>query len=145
MPVSFWETTPLEDMSPSQWESLCDGCGKCCLHKLEDDETQEVFYTCVACELIDSDCRCSDYKNRLSKVPDCLSLKPTDIKEFHWLPSTCAYRLLSESKPLPQWHPLISGDSSTVHSAGISIKGRFFREQKVDLDELETYIINWVE
>lgn len=140
----FWQTTALRAMSSAQWESLCDGCGQCCLHKLEDEDTEEVFYTCVACQLIDDQSRCSDYQNRLERVPECLSLKPEDIVNFHWLPKTCAYRLLSEGQDLPNWHPLISGDANTVHSAGVSIKGRFFREQDVDEQDLEDYIINWV-
>ena len=144
MIMPFWQTTALEAMSQPQWESLCDGCGKCCLHKLEDEETAEVFYTCVACQLIDNNCRCSDYENRLIKVPECLSLTAKDIKNFHWLPKTCAYRLLSEGRNLPEWHPLVSGDIDSVHKSGMSIKGRFYRERKVEGQDLQSYIINWV-
>lgn len=145
MAQPFWKTTALDAMSNTQWESLCDGCGKCCLHKLEDEDTGEVFYTCVACQLIDSSCRCSDYDNRLDRVPECLSLKPDDIKHFHWLPKTCAYRLLSEGQDLPLWHPLVSGHIDSVHQSGMSIQGRFYHEQKVDEQDLQEYIINWVD
>lgn len=144
MDKPFWQTTALELMTPTQWESLCDGCGKCCLHKLEDEDTEQVYYTCVACKLIDNNCQCSDYQNRLDRVPECLSLKPEDIKDFHWLPQTCAYRLLSEGKDLPEWHPLVSGDANSVHISGMSIKGRFYREQEVDEQDMQEYIINWV-
>lgn len=142
----FWERKSLKELSPDEWESLCDGCGKCCLHKLEDDETGEVHYTCVACRYLDSGtASCQQYEQRLELVPECIDLQPEDVEQFHWLPQTCAYRLVSEGKPLYDWHPLISGDPSTVHKAGISVRGRVLAEGEVSEDELEDYIVHWVE
>ncbi len=139
----FWETIPLTEMTSTQWESLCDGCGKCCLHKLEDEDSGEVYVCNVACQLLNIDsCRCRDYVNRKQKVPDCLMLTAERIAEFHWLPETCAYRLLAEGKPLFGWHPLISGDAQTVHTAGISVRGQVVNE--VDADDLQHHITDWV-
>lgn len=139
----FWESIPLAEMSASQWESLCDGCGKCCLHKLEDEDSGEVFVCNVACRLLALDsCRCSDYANRKKIVPDCTVLTPDRITEFHWLPQTCAYRLLAEGGPLPTWHPLVSGEASSVHDAGISVCGRVVSE--MDADDLQQHITDWV-
>ena len=144
--MAFWEDIPLEKMSKEQWESLCDGCAKCCLHKLEDEDTEEVFYTKVSCRYMDQDnCRCTVYQERNEKVPNCVWLTLEDIPLFHWLPSTCAYRLVAEGKPLPAWHPLVSGDVNTVHTAGISIKGRSLSEEFVHPDGWEEHIITWVE
>ncbi len=145
MPSSdrFWENLSLEEMSEKQWESLCDGCGKCCLHKLEDEETGEVYVCNVACKLLNTEtCRCQDYAHRKQFVPDCTVLTPDKIEEFHWLPTSCAYRLLAENKPLPQWHPLISHDPQSVHNAGISIGGRVISEDKAD--DLNLHITDWV-
>jgi uncharacterized cysteine cluster protein YcgN (CxxCxxCC family) len=140
---AFWETTRLIDMDAAQWESLCDGCGKCCLHKLEDEDTGEVFVCNVACRLLDLEtCQCRDYANRKQLVPDCTVLTLRHIEEFHWLPETCAYRLLAEGKPLFDWHPLISGDPQTVHSAGISVCGYVVSEE--DVDDLQQHITDWV-
>lgn len=142
----FWERKTLAELTQEEWESLCDGCGKCCLHKLEDDETGEVHYTCVACRYLDPNtASCRQYEQRLSLVPECIDLQPEDVTEFHWLPQTCAYRLVAEGKPLYDWHPLISGDPNTVHKAGISVRGRVFAEGDVPEDELEDYIVHWVE
>jgi uncharacterized cysteine cluster protein YcgN (CxxCxxCC family) len=139
----FWETTRLIDMDAAQWESLCDGCGKCCLHKLEDEDTGEVYVCNVACRLLDVEtCQCRDYANRKQRVPDCTVLTLRRIEEFHWLPETCAYRLLAEGKPLFDWHPLISGDPSTVHSAGISVCGHVLSEE--DAGDLQQHITDWV-
>ena len=141
--AAFWEAIPLAEMSAAQWESLCDGCGKCCLYKLEDEYSGEVFVCNVACQLLDLEtCRCSDYQYRRKIVPDCTVLTLARIAEFQWLPVTCAYRLLAEKKPLPEWHPLISGDNSTVHSAGISVRGRVISE--LDVDDLQQHITDWV-
>ncbi len=121
----FWESTPLNAMSAAQWESLCDGCGKCCLEKFADEDTGRSIYSRVACTLLDLDtCRCSDYSNRASRVPDCVTLVPAVLEDPTWLPETCAYRLLAEGKPLPRWHPLISSDPDSVIEAGQSVRGR---------------------
>ena len=122
MPKPFWETTALIDMTAEQWESLCDGCGKCCLEKFEDDETGRIIYSRVACQLLDVEtCRCRDYHNRARLMPDCITLVPEVLEQSTWLPETCAYRLVSEGKPLPQWHPLLTGDPETVAEAGESV------------------------
>jgi uncharacterized cysteine cluster protein YcgN (CxxCxxCC family) len=132
----FWEKAALEDFSESEWEAVCDGCGKCCLHKLEDDATQEVHYTSVACRLLDlENCRCRDYDNRQLQVPDCLKLKAAQIGEFRWLPQTCAYRLLAEGRSLPLWHPLISGRRDSVHDAGVSVKSWAISELEIGVGE----------
>lgn len=120
----FWETKSLGDMDRAEWESLCDGCGKCCLLKLEDEETGEVHATNVACRLLDTDTvRCREYRSRRAHVPDCIRLTAYDVSRFAWLPKTCAYRLIAEDKPLPDWHPLVSGRAQSVHEAGMSVRG----------------------
>lgn len=140
----FWQQKKLAQMTPAEWESLCDGCGKCCLHKLEDEDTGEVYYTRVACKLLDSDCQCSDYSHRLQRVPDCLSLGPDDVANYQWLPDSCAYRRIAEGRDLPSWHPLLTGDRQSVHRAGQSVQSYYIAEQAVDPEDLETYIIHWV-
>lgn len=140
--MKFWETKSLQDMTHQEWESLCDNCGKCCLHKLEDEDTGEIFFTSVVCNLIDLEhCRCTHYEDRCRLVPECIDLKQHDFAEYTWLPSTCAYRLLIDQKPLPDWHPLISGTPESVHEAGISIRSYAMKEQ--DVDDLEDHIIEW--
>ncbi|MCP8899036.1 YcgN family cysteine cluster protein [Gilvimarinus xylanilyticus] len=142
----FWQRKRLHEMSRAEWESLCDGCGKCCLHKLEDEDTGEVYYTNVACKLLDTaTCRCTDYSHRQQKVPDCLVLTPADVAEFHWLPNTCAYRLLAEGRPLPGWHPLLTGDPESVHHVDISVAHKVYREDDVDPDDLQEHIIYWMD
>jgi uncharacterized cysteine cluster protein YcgN (CxxCxxCC family) len=142
---TFWKTTPLGEMNRDQWESLCDGCGRCCLRKLEDEDTGEIAYTDVACRLLDcTSCRCRDYPRRLERVPDCVGLTPANLAQLRWMPTTCAYRLLYEGKPLPDWHPLISGSAASVHAAGISVAGFCVPEDQVDEDEIEAHIIDWV-
>ena len=138
---AFWKNKTLRQMSPSEWEALCDGCGKCCLVKLIDDLTDDLHYTTVACKLIDCEsCRCGDYENRKSLVEDCVILSPRLIEELHWMPTTCAYRLIYEGKDLYWWHPLISGSPNTVHEAGISVRGRVISEREVKDSELPKYI-----
>ncbi len=119
----FWEK-PLRELTRAEWEALCDGCGKCCLHKMEDEATGEIYGTNVSCKLLDRhSCRCSNYRERKAFVPDCVRLTPELAGKLSWLPSTCAYRLRSEGKPLPEWHYLVSGDRETVHEAGMSVRG----------------------
>lgn len=136
----FWETVPLERMTRAEWESLCDGCGKCCLHKLEDEETGEILPTNVACKLLDRRSGlCRDYRNRKMHVPECVRLTPAKLRTLDWLPSTCAYRLLGEGKPLADWHPLVSGDPESVHKAGISVRG--WTVSEVDAGDLEHHVV----
>jgi uncharacterized cysteine cluster protein YcgN (CxxCxxCC family) len=143
---TFWSTKPLDEMSPAEWESLCDGCGRCCLHKLEDIDTGLYFYTNVACRLLDCEtCRCSNYPQRRTLVNDCVVLSPSDRGPYSWLPVTCAYRRLAEDKGLEWWHPLISGNRDTVHEAGISVRRRTVNENTVSTDQLEDHIISWID
>ncbi len=140
----FWIEKNLLEMSPEEWEALCDGCGKCCLHKFEDEDTREVFYTNVSCWLLDTfQCRCRDYPHRRERVPGCLLLTPQRVAQFKWLPSTCAYRRLAEGKGLFTWHPLLSGDAQSVHTAGISVRGKVISEQDIDMQKLEDYVVEW--
>ncbi len=143
---AFWKTKTLRQMSSSEWEALCDGCGKCCLIKLIDDLSDDLHYTTVACKLLDCDsCRCGDYNNRKKLVEDCVILSPRLVEELHWMPSTCAYRLIYEGKDLYWWHPLVSGNPNTVHEAGISVKGRAISEREVKDSELPNYINEFLE
>ena len=139
MDAPFWKTKTLEAMTPTEWESLCDGCGKCCLSKLEDEDTGEIYWTSVGCRLFDAQtCRCSDYANRLARVPDCVGLTPQNVRTISWLPGTCGYRLVAEGRDLYWWHRLVSGSAETVHEAGISIRGRV-SVSETDLAEPEDY------
>jgi uncharacterized cysteine cluster protein YcgN (CxxCxxCC family) len=143
--IPFWQRKSLDDMTKLEWESLCDGCGKCCLNKLEEEETDRTFYTDVGCRLLDGEtCRCRDYAHRLEKVDDCVRLTPKNLKTITWLPPSCAYVLLAEGKDLYWWHPLVSGDPETVHAAGVSVRGRVHASE-VDVPDadLEDYIVNW--
>jgi len=134
---------PLQALSDEEWERLCDGCGRCCMHKYEDIGTGEMLYTRVACRLFDDGaCRCRDYGNRLLKVADCLNLRSLSLAQMRWLPDTCAYRLRAEGKPLPAWHPLVSGDPASVHAAGVSMRGRSVSEDSLPEDEWPEHIIH---
>lgn len=142
----FWERLTLAEMNAEQWESLCDGCARCCLIKLEDEDTAEVVYTGVTCELLDLDqCRCTRYPERHELVPDCVQLGPEQAASFHWLPTTCAYRRLAEGRGLADWHPLVTGDPDSVHRAGVSVRGRAISEAHVHPDGLDEHVIRWVE
>jgi uncharacterized protein len=141
----FWQRKKLSELTADEWESLCDGCGRCCLKKLQDEASAEVVYTDVACKLLDRErCRCRRYASRHALVPDCLSLRGGDERAFDWLPTTCAYRRLAAGKPLQWWHPLVSGDPETVHRAGISVRGRTLAERDIDTAELDTRIVRWI-
>lgn len=141
----FWKTKTLAEMSPQEWESLCDGCARCCLYKLQDEETGEIYYTDVVCRLLDTQrCRCTAYLERTVLMPTCLVLNPDLVQQLKWMPKTCAYRLLAEGKDLEWWHPLVSGDPSTVHEAGISVRWKTQAENEVDMDNLEDYIVDWL-
>lgn len=141
----FWKTYPLDQLNQAEWEALCDGCGLCCLVKLEDDETQEVAYTKVACKLLDcKTARCSDYPNRLVHVTDCIQLTPEKLQSIHWLPPSCAYRRLNEGKNLPSWHYLNTGTRDSIIKARKSAAGRCVSEIEVHEDDLEDYIVRWV-
>ena len=141
--MKFWETKTLAEMSTAEWESLCDGCAKCCLNKLEDEDSGQIYFTSVVCDLINLEtCRCTRYSERTTLVPDCIDLKQHDFSEYTWLPDTCAYRLLSDDKPLPSWHPLISGTPESVKEAGVAISSYAIKESQVD--DLEEHIIEWL-
>jgi uncharacterized cysteine cluster protein YcgN (CxxCxxCC family) len=138
--IGFWEVKTLEQMSRAEWESLCDGCGKCCIHKLEDEETGELHATNVACRLLDRRSgRCTDYKHRKLYVPECVRLTPAKLRQLDWLPSTCAYRLLADGEDLPEWHPLITGDPESVHRAGQSVRGWTVSEDEAG--DLEHHLV----
>jgi len=140
--LPFWSAKTLEEMTRSEWESLCDGCGRCCLVKLEDEESGEVHLTKLACRMLDqSTCRCSDYPNRQTKMPDCVAIDPEKVRRLVWLPESCAYRRLAEGRDLAWWHPLVSGDPDTVHEAGISVRGWVRSEKAVRPSAIARYII----
>ena len=140
----FWEVKTLAQMTVREWESLCDGCGLCCLVRFEEEETGEIIPTRVHCRLFDADaCRCSDYENRKAHVPECIKLTPYNIEGLEWMPPSCAYRRLHEGKTLPHWHPLITGDPESVHRAGVSIRGQTFSEAELaDPEDALDYIAN---
>ena len=140
----FWQTKTLAEMSADEWESLCDGCGKCCLIRLEDDETAEIYTTDAHCKLFDNgSCRCSNYENRKAIVHDCVILKPENIAALKWMPRTCAYRRLSEGQGLPKWHHLRSGSRQTIHDAGMSVQNATVSEVGLSEDELMARITVW--
>lgn len=138
----FWERFPLEELDSQEWEALCDGCGRCCLLKLEDERSGEIVTLGVACQLLDIEqCRCGDYARRFQRVPGCAQLNLENLQAFHWLPDSCAYRRLHEGRGLAAWHPLISGDPESVHRAGVSVAPFAISEDSVPDDELEEHII----
>lgn len=142
-PEPFWARTSLDQMTQAQWESLCDGCGKCCLTKYEDEESDTIHYTDVACLLLDHDtCQCTDYANRSLRVPDCIRLSAANLVKPAWLPETCAYRRLAEGRPLPDWHPLVCGDPDAVHRLGHSVRRRVRCETEIH-DPL-LHLIDWI-
>ena len=141
-PMEFWREKSLEEMSRAEWESLCDGCGRCCLHKLRDADTDELSFTNVACRLLDVNTgRCGDYKNRRQHVPDCVQLTPKRLRKLDWLPPSCAYRLVQEGKDLPAWHPLRTGRAESVVEAGVSVAGRCLSEREAG--PLEHHLVDW--
>ncbi len=132
----FWNTTPIQQLSEEEWEALCDGCAKCCLHKLEDEEDGEVYYTDLACHLLDlQNCRCGDYPNRHINVPSCIAFGADDVSKMDWLPDTCAYRLRYLDEPLYDWHYLISGNRESIHEAGESVRDFAILDNGQDFEE----------
>ena len=143
--IPFWQRKKLKEMSQAEWESLCDGCGQCCLQKLEDEDTGDVFNTELVCRFMNQEtCRCTVYPERLKKVPGCTVLTPETVADYPWLPATCAYRTLAEGRPLADWHPLRSGDPESVHRAGVSVQGKVISEDQVPEDDWQEHIIHWV-
>lgn len=144
--MAFWEEKTLEEMTDAEWEALCDGCGRCCLIKLEDEEIGLLITSDVRCQLLDGDtCTCTDYANRQAKVPDCIKLTPQNVREISWIPTTCAYRRIAEGKGLAWWHPLVSGDPQTVVDVGVSARGRTFAEKDIAPGEWEDHAVDWPE
>ena len=146
MTEAWWNRLPLDALDEQQWEALCDGCAKCCLHKLEDEDTGEIHFTKVRCRYLEEpSCRCGDYEKRSVLVPECIHLQPGTAAALNWLPSTCAYRLRAQGDPLPDWHYLVSGSRDSVHEAGISIRGRSISDEFVHPEGYDEHIIHWVE
>jgi len=142
--MAFWEEKTLEEMTDVEWESLCDGCGRCCLMKLEDEDSGDIYVSDVRCQLLDGEsCKCSDYPNRLKLVPDCIKLTPENVRTIEWIPRTCAYRRIAEGKGLAWWHPLVSGDPETVMAVGVSVRGRTVSELAVKPGEWEEHVADW--
>ena len=142
----FWEEKAFSELSTEEWELLCDGCGRCCLNKLEDEETGKVYFTNVSCRLFDSEnCRCTDYENRKQSMPDCMILSPDNLAALAVMPSSCAYRLLQLGRPLPEWHPLVSGRAESVDEAGISVADKVVSEEHIHYQQLPEHLIDWIE
>lgn len=140
--LPFWKTKKLEEMSPAEWESLCDGCGRCCMVKLEDEDTGTVHLTRLSCGLLNTrTCRCKSYEKRFSLMPDCIEITVEKVRNLAWLPKSCGYRRVAEGRDLAWWHPLISGSPETVHEAGISVRGVAMSEKRVAPENHERYII----
>lgn len=142
--VPWWKQKTLAEMNRPEWESLCDHCAKCCLNKLEDDSDGTVYYTDIACDLLNAEtCQCGDYANRETLVPDCLRLTMDNLDDLYWMPPSCAYRLLHEGNDLPEWHHLVTGDQNSIHRAGESIAGRFVYNKLVNEQDWEEHIVEW--
>lgn len=143
----FWETKTLEQLNPAEWEALCDRCGRCCLVKLEDEDTGQIVNTDIGCKLFDAGtCACSDYAKRHRRVSDCLQLTPAVVRALPWLPGSCAYRLVAERRPLYDWHPLVSGSPESVHEAGISMRDRLSgTEATVKMRHYVDHVVDWPE
>lgn len=142
--LPFWESKSLEEMNESEWESLCDGCGRCCLQKLEDSDSGSVHFTSIACRLLDCEtCRCSNYAQRQIEVPDCTMVRPITAEKLTWLPDTCAYKRLANGLTLPEWHPLVSADAASVHDAGVSVKFWAIPEGEVEVADYQDYLIDF--
>ncbi len=139
----FWKIKSLAELSPAEWESLCDGCARCCIIKFEDEDSGRIYTTNVVCELLEIyHCHCTRYDERSTLVPTCLTLTPELIPQLKWMPATCAYRLISEGKDLPAWHPLVSGNAKSVHKAGISVRNKVISARSVDPDDLPDYVVD---
>lgn len=142
--MAFWDEKTLDEMTPEEWEALCDGCGRCCLIKLEDEDTGDIMTSDVHCRLLDAHtCQCSDYPDRKAKVPDCIKLSLQNVTKIKWIPATCAYRRLAEGKGLAWWHPLVSGDPETVVTVGVSVRGRTVAEQDVEPNDWVNHAVDW--
>ncbi len=138
----YWETVAFDQLTDKQWESICDGCAQCCAHKLQDEDTDEIFFTNVVCEYLDTQkCQCSVYGDRHTHVPDCIKITPENAKELTWIPETCGYKLLAKGKPLPAWHPLVTGDLQSTEKAGMSIRNKVISEADIEMDDLEDYLV----
>lgn len=145
-PAPFWKTKTFYEMTPEEWESLCDACARCCLYKIEDEDSGDIIYTNVVCRYLDLDnCRCTVYAQRTYHIPTCVKLTPDNIPDLFWMPESCAYQLISKGKDLKWWHPLISGDPKTVKFADITICGKAISETEDNIRELENYGIDWVD
>jgi uncharacterized cysteine cluster protein YcgN (CxxCxxCC family) len=141
--LPFWKTKSLAEMTPTEWESLCDGCAQCCIIKFEDEDTGHIYHTNVVCELLDIyHCVCTRYPERSVLVPTCLTLNANLVKELKWMPETCAYRLLAEGKNLPDWHPLASGNAESVHKAGASVRAKVISAKDIDEEDLPDYVVD---
>lgn len=138
----FWETVPFDQMTDEQWESICDGCAQCCAHKLQDEDTDEIFYTNVVCEYLDiQKCQCTVYGERHTHVPDCIKITPENAKELSWIPESCGYKLLAKGKSLPEWHPLLTGNRDSTEKANMSIRNKVISEADILMNDLEDYLV----